>query len=266
MDYQKDIQKNEGIVKFVENQATKTNPFGDNRVGERAYRRAERIGAAIFLLTLHVSDTEPLRIKARSVSLQLIEAVLGMRAEMRSSNSEKIAQLKVCARELISLVRMLAVAGSVSFQNASVITEALDELSGFIFASQRSNLSESASFSKEDFLDIRDQHLVSNKISVPESYDNVRNDTKIEKVKDTHEDQNTKTESKGQEKTRLNSRTQAILEVLRAGGEVGIRDVASQLPEFSEKMIQRELAALVDRGLVKKSGEKRWSRYALVAR
>jgi len=263
MDYQKDIQKNEGIVKFVESQATKTNPFGDNRVGERAYRRAERISAAIFLLTLHVSDTEPLRTRARAASLELLDAVLAMRAEMRSNNSEKIARLKVLVRELISLVRMLAVAGSVSFQNASVITEALDELSGFIFASQRSNLSESASFSKEDFLDTREQHLASNKISVPEPYDYSRHEQRTEKIKDDTTDQHTKTESKGQEKTRLNSRTQAILEVLRTGGEIGIRDIASQLPEFSEKMIQRELAGLVQKGAVKKSGEKRWSRYEL---
>ncbi len=264
MDCQKDIQKNEGIVKFVESQATKTNPFGDNRVGERAYRRAERISAAVFLLTLHVSDTEPLRTRARAASLELLDAVLAMRAEMRSNNSEKITRLKVLVRELISLVRMLAVAGLVSFQNASVITEALDELSGFIFASQRSNLSESASFSKEDFLDTREQHLASNKVSVPEAYDYARQEHRTEKIKDNTYDQNIKTEIKGHEKTRLNGRTQAILEVLRTGGELGIRDVASQLPEFSEKMIQRELAALVEKGTVKKLGEKRWSRYAIV--
>ena len=87
---------------------------------------------------------------------------------------------------------------------------------------------------------------------------------RTEKIKDNTYDQNIKTEIKGHEKTRLNGRTQAILEVLRTGGELGIRDVASQLPEFSEKMIQRELAALVEKGTVKKLGEKRWSRYAIV--
>jgi DNA-binding HxlR family transcriptional regulator len=40
-------------------------------------------------------------------------------------------------------------------------------------------------------------------------------------------------------------------------------EYAYNLPEFSEKMIQRELAALVQEGVVMKQGEKRWSRYSL---
>jgi hypothetical protein len=265
MDHQKDIQKNEGIVKFVESQATKTNPFGDNRVGERAYRRAERISAAVFLLTSHVSDTEPLKIRSRQVSLGLLDAVLAVRSEMRSVNSDKITLLKIKIRELISLTRMCAISGVVSFQNTAVVAEALDELSSFLAASQRSNLSETVSFSKEDFLDTREQYTAQQKNIVHELSENkqtVPNETK-EKDKDTVLEK--ETHHKGHDKVRTNGRTQAIVEALRTGGELGIRDIASQLPEFSEKMIQRELANLVSKGVVKKAGEKRWSRYQLIA-
>jgi phage-related tail protein len=156
MDIGKDNSKGEGIVKFVEGFGARTNPFGDNRVGERAYRRAERISAALFLLTSHVSDTEPLRLKVRATAVGILDDVLALRAEMRSLNSERIVQLKSSVRELISLTRILAVAGYVSTQNAAVVAEALDELSSFLAASQRSPLSESASFNREDFLDVRE--------------------------------------------------------------------------------------------------------------
>jgi hypothetical protein len=265
MDHQKDIQKNEGIVKFVESQATKTNPFGENRVGERAYRRAERISAALFLLTSHVSDTEPLKARSRQASLDLLDTVLAMRSEMRSVNSDKIALLKIKVRELISLARMCAIAGVVSFQNAAVVVEALDELSSFLAASQRSSLSETVSFSKEDFLDTREQYIAQQKNIVHEVSENNQTQAHETKQKDKDTVQEKETQYKGHEKVRTNGRTQAILESLRTGGELGIRDIASQLPEFSEKMIQRELAELVSKGVVKKTGEKRWSRYRIVA-
>jgi hypothetical protein len=57
-------------------------------------------------------------------------------------------------------------------------------------------------------------------------------------------------------------RSERIVAVLRQGGEFGIRDVVSHLPEYSEKMIQRELAHLVSAGKAKKSGLKRWSKYS----
>ena len=63
----------------------------------------------------------------------------------------------------------------------------------------------------------------------------------------------------------LSVRELSILGVLRTGGELGIRDIASNLPEYSEKMVQRDLMRLVITGRVKKTGLKRWSRYSIVA-
>ena len=131
MDSQKDIQKTDGLTKFIDNQALKTNPFGENRVGERAYRRAERLAAAIVLLTNHIPDIDPLKHSARQASIELLKSLMSVKDEMRASNSERGRDLKSSVRSLISLVRLLAVSGSVSFQNADAVTEALDELASF---------------------------------------------------------------------------------------------------------------------------------------
>ena len=42
-----------------------------------------------------------------------------------------------------------------------------------------------------------------------------------------------------------------------------IKDVSPLIGGFSEKTIQRELAAMVQAGILRKVGEKRWSRYSL---
>ncbi len=258
MDSQKDIQKTDGLTKFIDNQALKTNPFGENRVGERAYRRAERLAAAIVLLTNHISESDPLKRSARIAAIDLLAHVMAVKDEMRASNSEHGRELKSSVRTLISLVRLLAVSGSVSFQNADAVTEALDELTSFLNASRRSTLSETVSISREELIDIRDTHSFA---------DSRASDKSKNSKEDTVESTGTAGVSIGGNgpTAQASSRALAIIEVLRVHGELGIRDVAANLPEYSEKMIQRELVDLVTAGRVKKSGLKRWSRYSVLS-
>jgi hypothetical protein len=256
MDFQKDLQKTEGAVKFLDYQTLKSSPFGDNRVGERVYRRAERLASAVVLLTNHIESNDPLRLEARRSVMDILTKILGIRDEMRSPNSVHISDLKISVRKMISVIRLLGIGGNISFQNAEIITEAFDELLSFLSTSRRSSLSESVSISREDLLDIRESSRVSD-------------DKRADRVpKDVMETKDVSTvaapSAKSPDSSQSSHRAQAILEVLRAQGELGIRDVASNLPEYSEKMIQRELADLVVAGRVKKSGLKRWSKYTYI--
>ena len=61
-----------------------------------------------------------------------------------------------------------------------------------------------------------------------------------------------------------NERQAKIIGHLKGKGWTSIKDIADTLPTFSSKTVQRELSELVDRGLLKKRGERRWSRYSLV--
>ncbi len=59
------------------------------------------------------------------------------------------------------------------------------------------------------------------------------------------------------------SRTTRILKLIKDNREVSIKDIATHFPELSEKTIQRELVSLTETNVLKKSGERRWSRYSL---
>ncbi|MEK7179089.1 MAG: hypothetical protein AAB727_02430 [Patescibacteria group bacterium] len=61
-----------------------------------------------------------------------------------------------------------------------------------------------------------------------------------------------------------NPRHEAIVGLLRTKGHADIKDIAGAMPQCGEKTVQRELATLVSRGIIKKIGEKRWSKYTLV--
>ncbi len=253
MDGLGDIQKPNPLSRFFDRYSVRTNPFGDNQSADRAYRRAERIVAALYLVTNHISPEEPLRTSIRAAGLHILENVLSMRNEMRAVDSSRLNDCRVSVRHLITLVRMLAVSALLSIQNTNTVIEGLDELGNFLGTSQNSPLSESISLSRESLLDIHESSIkdIKDSKSIKDKL-NVKN---VENMSDTV--------AGGAKK--LNVREQSIVGILRAGGELGIKDISSNLPEYSEKMIQRHLVGLVATGRVKKTGLKRWSRYSLAS-
>ncbi len=59
-----------------------------------------------------------------------------------------------------------------------------------------------------------------------------------------------------------NKRTGLILEFVRKHKNVSIKDISKVIRDVSEKTIQRELALLIQQGLIEKRGERRWSIYS----
>jgi len=250
MDNQKDIQSSAGLSRFFDKQPTRTG-LSLNQSVDRLYRRTERIVAGLFLATNHVSPAESLRLEVRKAGLEMLEHALSLRDEMRSAQSAHVAAFKASARYLISLLRMLTISGFLSSQNSGVLIEAIEDLGNFLALAQNSPLSETVSFSRQDFLDIN-----------PDPIKDIK-DTKI--IKDIIIKRDSVKVSDTATGKTLDVRKQGILEILRTGGELGIADIASNLPEYSTKTVQRDLAELVTSGQVKKAGLKRWSRYSLAA-
>lgn len=59
-------------------------------------------------------------------------------------------------------------------------------------------------------------------------------------------------------------RQQTILTYLKEHQEISIKDLTRVIQGCSEKTIQRDLGNLINQGLIKKVGERRWSKYYLV--
>jgi len=60
-----------------------------------------------------------------------------------------------------------------------------------------------------------------------------------------------------------NERQQIILDIIKEIGESSIKDISDNIKDCSEKTIQRELNTLIYNGVLKKIGERRWSKYVL---
>ncbi|MEX0913248.1 MAG: hypothetical protein WDZ56_01815 [Candidatus Paceibacterota bacterium] len=59
-------------------------------------------------------------------------------------------------------------------------------------------------------------------------------------------------------------RRERIKVVLSAKGEATIKDIGDIISDVSSKTIQRELNAMIGDNLVKRQGERRWSKYSLI--
>ena len=59
-------------------------------------------------------------------------------------------------------------------------------------------------------------------------------------------------------------RKKSIVQLIKdSGGDVNIKDISICIKGCSEKTLQRDLIALMQKGVLKKAGERRWSRYFL---
>jgi hypothetical protein len=60
------------------------------------------------------------------------------------------------------------------------------------------------------------------------------------------------------------TREKRIIDVIRDKQIVSIKDISSVIFDVSEKTIQRTLQLLIDKGQIKKEGERRWAKYQLI--
>jgi len=175
-----------------------------------------------------------------------MSVILELRAGFRAPASDRGQAALADIRMLISHIRLLAVSGYISVQNAGAIAEALDDLGSLLTAAQRSSLSEQVTISRDDLM--------------PPAHEPTRQERQQAVQKRTYRTPlkavRSMPESSG-------ARANQILDILKLGGALGIKDIAANLPQYSEKMIQRELANLVVTRSVEKAGEKRWSKYRI---
>lgn len=58
-------------------------------------------------------------------------------------------------------------------------------------------------------------------------------------------------------------RRERIKTILEAKGEASIKDISDIITDCSEKTLQRELNAMIEENIVKRQGERRWSKYSI---
>ncbi len=205
------------------------------------YKKAERLAKAVHLVAPAFKDSMSLRSRIDAIAIGLVDAAILPPNAARS----------ILSRELLALSSILAIArtgGVLSHMNAEIIAREAHFL-----------LQEIAAY-EEPRLSLEDIPTLSSiaRSTLPQAQSKeIKGPPVRAKVDKGH--------SAAPSETSIKDRRDAVLSVIKDKGKVSIKDISTVVRGFSEKTIQRELAALVAEGVVKKEGERRWSTYSIIA-
>ncbi|KND51604.1 MAG: hypothetical protein AB202_03500 [Parcubacteria bacterium C7867-007] len=222
------------------------------------YKKAERLAKAIHLVAPAFRNSPALRDRMDHVAVGLVDAAILPPGSARDALS----------RELLALSSVLSIGrtgGLLSGMNAELIAREahllLQEIAAYeeprLFLDDAPSLAELAKELASE------RHHTAQSVRSATPYDLVAAHSpksSPERPVSTPKGQIKDKQSVSDKNT---ERQEAIISVLRSKGPSYIKDVSTVIRDVSEKTIQRELQTLVEQGIVVRSGERRWTTYAL---
>lgn len=209
------------------------------------YKKAERLAKAIHLIGPAFLNSPALRNRVDMIAVGLVDA----------ATLPPIAAREALSRELLTLSSVLSIArtgGLLSTMNADLIVREAHALLQEIATYEEPRLFLEDAPSLAALFKSVGGHASEIDRS-PRSEEGGVEPRRIVKDNKGHVTDNTGS-----------GRRDAIVEVLRSKGPSYIKDISTVIRDVSEKTIQRELAALVADGTIRRTGERRWSTYSLV--
>ncbi|MCR4279390.1 MAG: hypothetical protein NUV78_01485 [Candidatus Zambryskibacteria bacterium] len=240
-------------------------------------QKPEKIASALYLLTSFFTDPEPIKWKLRALAGDLISVGLSLSSNMFKEREAARLEIRIIVLEVGSLISVAKNAGLISEPNYTLLHGELLkylELLGFPAGLREENglavLSQNFFATEENRLsapaqseEIREKDKTQEgKKSYLQSFDNRANDAQSQGQKQ-RENKDKDLKEYGAVSVKKNSRQSVIIGLLKRKKEIMIKDVSPLISGCSEKTIQRELSAMVQAGILRKTGEKRWSRYSL---
>lgn len=194
-------------------------------------KKTEKIASAIYLITSFFRDQEPLKWQLRSLSVELVS----------NNIKDKINIVK----EMLALFSLAKTVDLISHSNHDILTKELFKFEIDIERPLSLGFSQEATEVKRELPEPKITEYLKDK--TPDD---------VPKVKPI-------LKNYGAVSVKKNSRQSIIINVLKRKKEIMIKDVVPLINGCSEKTIQRELLNMVHSGILRKIGEKRWSRYSL---
>lgn len=249
-------------------------------------KKAENFVRAIYLITNFLSDSEPLKWKLRTSATDLIERIMSFMRDDKNKVNESLhrAHFLGCLSVLVSLLNVGEQGGTISEANTALLKREIQSFFPIfeekIFGIRGGDISLPIAkkggfeFSRKP---ARGRPKGSRRLSVRKYADVL-----LSPIQDVEQSQNVLYEDNGQVKKPILvkketeksvriiraekhlARQRAIVDALKDKKKLTVKEILSFMDNCGEKTVQRELYELVDRGVLKKVGEKRWTSYSFV--
>ncbi len=272
MEHEKDINKKDTLNQSDSGSQNRQIPFQERQALFRD--KALKVSSAVHLVTELFSETEPIRNALREQGINLIMVASDMSL---SDHPETQADALRVLETSSSLITVLHTSKLLSDMNASILLAELRSLKDLIATSaQQQPHTISEIVLHELFAETAPTPLMPN----PSSYEiqltqdkgqNFQhhkmslNQKKTEPLVSNHRQLSTSKTAVSRTSTTApasgkKDRSTMILNAIVSSGS-SIKDIAKIVKGCSEKTVQRELNALIKKGLIVREGEKRWSVY-----
>lgn len=259
------------------------------------HKKTEKLVTAIYMLSNFFPHQEPLRWEVRTFCLNLLGNISFVFYGKNSDTEHILKESINSINEIISRFEIAHISGLISTMNFSVLKNELVSLRDSVESIRKGgggqNILITSDFFVQDKLlkegspssEVKDESA-GNPIA-PQKQIHV---TQVSNPKASHKTPPsgdiraiTPTARFSQERTQITQpinrighnesiaskrkgdRSEAILKILKKKDNLTVKDISLVISDCSEKTIQRELLALVDKNVLKKTGERRWSRYSL---
>ena len=240
----------------------------DTLTGVSLAGRTKKLVTALYMVTDCIDQTDPLRYALRSSAVELLFEVREL--SQQTSSEQHLFETEVI-HSVESILEQLDIAFTIGF---------ISQMNHMILVREFTILKESiqkrqASRYIGDIRALFGTGASAERLTLPKDFfdttDTVNHTTS--KTQTTTEPTTVSKYYKGQfsEKspvqknpaTDQKDRKEKIVRIIKDKKQVMIKDIAEVITDCSEKTIQRELALLVTQGVLKKIGDKRWSKYEL---
>lgn len=269
--------------------------FGDNKTFSFLHKKTEKMVTAVYMITNLFPEGEPLKSSLRNVSLNLMSLNLELKDKMMSERTRHVNAIRDEIIKLLSYLEVGYKTGLISAMNFEVVKKE------FLLLIEAYETAENSEYSRnhyllfpKEFFGIEDSNFdavedrrevrvkpivpIKSELSTPKNVYKQEEEKTIptHKIQADHKGQKielkTEDNSNGQKyhpiggvvEKKKNSRREVIVKLLEKKKEVSIKDITDFITNCSEKTIQRELIAMVNEGVLKKEGDRRWSKYSLI--
>ena len=224
------------------------------------YKKTEKLAGATYMVTNLFSDIEPMKWNLRKKSSELLSHMINYKNVSEVNQTDFIYNARTQVLEMTSLLEISLNAGLLSVMNFSILKQEFLNLVGMLDTPKNVLRDFLSGHNLKNYIgsmdasaDLRDD---SRKI-----YNNVVSPSNTSKM--SFSNTKDKTHILGQSDFKKSTRQNTIISILRKKKEVTINDLALVIKDCSEKTIQRELNSFISKGIIRRAGVRRWSRYSL---
>lgn len=237
--------------------------------------KVEKIVSALYMVVSYIDQRDPIVPELKRAGLALLESLYETKKEYQTSHR---VSFDAAQQALTSLIRIAKVSEIMSPMNADILLRNIATLS-----QEKRDDATKAFVLSQDFFESPTQPVALEKTIQPVTISSAPLPQYVAPVvekkesnkspvvtssdlqKRDHQPVSSKEISTGKKldlALKL-SRRNTLLKLTKDKGSINIKECMSVIHDCSEKTIQRELTALVDQKILKKTGDKRWSRYSL---